>query len=338
MNSEEAIGPIYKTAAYDPTDPQALQFPSLSGIEVLALTTATPAATTHLALAEDAQATATSAARHAEDAWQLAAGGAVPLNLKLGYQHGVTLILELCGTDVAKASEITLRIQVNDHEWELAGLSGKQAFYKRSWYLTPDWMRKGDNRIVIKLPANAPAAIRVKSVAVMRFNLQRQEQTFWCWASVASAIQGFFDPSTALTQSQIVEACLGKATNETLELARVLTKLGTLVCSHEAVPALGEIRKQLSNGVPVPVRIGWTETTDGRRKLTKRGHFVVITGVLQSDPRGDDYTMVRVADPASEAAAYWAYGVFKNSYKFTGMLTHFYILKKQGNANPGGQS
>lgn len=336
MNSEEAIGPIYKTAAFDPMDPQALQLPSLSGLEVLALTTDTPVATEHLALAEDAQTLATPAVPTEEQAWQLVAGGALPLNLKLAYQHGVTLIIELSGTDAA--NEITLRIQVNDHEWELAGLSGKQEFYKRSWYLPPDWMRQGHNRIAIKLPDNAHAPIRLKSVAVMRFNLQRQEQSFWCWAAVASGIQSFFDPNAVLTQSQIVEACLGNNENKTLELARALTRLGTLVCSHEAVPALGEIRKHLSNGMPVPVRIGWTEIKDGQRKLTKRGHFVVITGVLQSDPRGDDYTMVRVADPANDMAAYWAYGVFKNSYKFTGMLTHFYILKKQGNANPGGQS
>lgn len=340
MNSNEITSAFYRTENFSPTSAlNAALPPSLSGIEVLALTTAAPAPTAHLALVEDAPATAASASAETEGAWTLAAGGVLPLNLKLTYQHGVTLIVELCGTDAANAPEITLRIEVNDSVLELAGLSGRPAFYKRSWYLTPDLLRAGDNRLTLKLPADAPAPIRLKSVAVMRFNLQRQEQKYWCWAAVASGIHSFFEPATALTQSQVVETCLGNTNNETLELARALKKLGTLVCSHEAVPGLGEIRKQLSNGIPVPVRIGWTTEKDGRRRLTKRGHFIVITGVLQSDERGDDHTLVRVADPAHDMASYMPYGILKNGYnRNRGMLTHFYILKKQDSANPGGQS
>ena len=340
MNSNETTSAFYQTAQIAATGAlDTAQPPSLSGIEVLALTTATPAPTAHLAVVEGADVTALLAAAESEGAWTLAAGGALPLNLKLNYQHGVTLIVELCGTDAANAPELTLRIEVNDSVLELAGLSGRQSFYKRSWYLTPDLLRTGDNRLTINLPADAPAPIRLKSVAVMRFNLQRQEQKYWCWASVASGIHSFFEPASALTQSQIVEACLGNTNNETLELARALKKLGTLVCSHEAVPGLGEIRKQLSNGIPVPVRIGWTTERDGRRVLTKRGHFIVITGVLQSDERGDDHTLVRVADPAHNMASYMPYGILKNGYNHNrGVLTHFYILKKQDSANTGGQS
>ncbi|MBI3423436.1 MAG: hypothetical protein HY011_10910 [Acidobacteria bacterium] len=335
MNSNETTSAFYQTQNYNPTDPAGAALPpSLSGIEVLALTIAAPAPTAHLALAEGALATASSVTAESEGAWTLAAGGALPLNLQLTYQHGVTLIVELCGTDVANAPEITLGIEVNAAVLELAGLSGKQSFYKRSWYLTPDLMHSGDNRLVIKLPADAPAPIRLKSVAVMRFNLQRQEQKYWCWASVASGIHSFFEPAVVLSQSQIVEACLGSPENKTLELAQALKKLGTLVCSHEAVPGLGEIRKQLSNGVPVPVRIGWTTEQDGRRVLNKRGHFIVITGVLQSDARGDDFTLVRVADPAHDMASYMPYGILKNGYnRNQGVLTHFYILKKQDSAN-----
>ncbi len=339
MNSIETTSAFYQTQNYNPADPLSAALPpSLSGIEVLALTSAAPAPTAHLALVDGASATASSATAESEGAWTLAAGGALPLNLHLTYQHGVTLIVELCGTDVANALEIALRIEVNDSVLELA-LSGKPAFTKRSWYLTPDLMHSGDNRITIKLPEGAPAPIRLKSVAVMRFNLQKQERKYWCWASVASGIHSFFEPAAVLTQSQIVEACLGSTENKTLELAQALKKLGTLVCSHEAVPGLGEIRKQLSNGIPVPVRIGWTTEKDGRRVLNKRGHFIVITGVLQSDARGDDETLVRVADPAHDMASYMPYGILKNGYnRNRGVLTHFYILKKQDSAKTGGQS
>ncbi len=340
MNSSETTSAFHQTQNFNPTGAlnEALP-PSLSGIEVLALTTAAPAATAHLALVEGAAATASPATAESAGAWTLAAGGALPLNLKLTYQHGVTFIVELCGTDVAHAPEITLRIEVNDAVLELAGLSGRQSFYKRSWYLTPDLMRGGDNRITLKLPADAPAPIRLRSVAAMRFNLQRQEQKYWCWASVASGVQRFFEPAATVTQSQIVETCLGSLENKTLELAQALKKLGALVCSHEAVPGLGEIRKQLSNGLPVPVRIGWTTEKDGRRVLNKRGHFIVITGVLQSDARGDDYTLVRVSDPAHDMASYMPYGVLKTGYnRNRGMLTHFYLLKKQDSANTGGQA
>ncbi len=343
MNSSETTSAFYQTQNFNPTGAlNAALPPSLSGLEVLALTSAAPAPTAHLALVEGAPTTASSAPAESEGAWTLAAGGALALSLKLTYQHGVTLIVELCGTDAANAPEITLRIEVNDSVLELAGLSGRQSFYKRSWYLTPDLMHSGDNRITIKLPADAPAPIRLKTVAAMRFNLQRQEQKYWCWASVASGIHSFFEPAAVLTQSQIVETCLGSTENKTLELAQALKKLGTLVCSHEAVPGLGEIRKQLSNGIPVPVRIGWTTEQDGRRVLNKRGHFIVITGVLQSDQRGDDYTLVRVADPAHDMASYMPYGILKTGYnRNRGMLTHFYILKKQDSANTahtGGQS
>lgn len=340
MENNETPSVPFKTAEYNPADAlTGTPTPSLSGVEMVDLTTATPASTMHLALAEGAAATALPPSAEGADTWVIPAGGALPLDLNLTYQHGVTLIVELGGTVAVNPPEITLRIEVNNAVMKLTGLSGRTTFGKRSWYLTPDLLHSGDNRLTIRLPDDAPAPIRVKSVAVMRFNLKRQEKTYWCWAAVSSSIQSFFASAEALTQSQVVETCLGSTADQTLELGRALGKLGTLVCSHEAVPALGEIRKQLSNGVPVPVRIGWLTEKDGRRVLSKRGHFVVITGVLQSDGRGDDYTFVRVADPASDTASYIPYGVLKNGYnRNRGVLTHFYILKGRDSAHAGDQS
>ncbi len=309
---------------------RGINAPGLSGIETIDLSVATPAPTTHLALAahnsKRMALPGTTASRF------IKASGYLQFKLTLTYQHGVAIILELCSAEAEQSSEIILGIEVNDHEMEIAGLPSKSYFYTRSWYLIPDWLTAGENQLTIKLPANAEAPILLKSVSVMRFNLEAQEQTFWCWAAVTAGIQRFFEPASTLSQSEVVKACLGHTNNEILELAKALKKMGTLVCSHEAVPALGEIRKQLSAGLPVPVRIGWTRQKGKRRELTGSGHFVVITGVLQRDDRGDDDTLVRVSDPKNGMASYVPYGILKNSYRYKGVLTHFYILKRREEA------
>jgi hypothetical protein len=300
---------------------------TLSGIETLDLAAAAPMPTAHLSLGEhDSKRVALPGAAAGRC---LTAGGYLQFKLTLTHQHGVALILEMCCVEAEQTPEISLNIEVNEHEMEIGGLPGKGSFYKRSWYLIPDWLKAGDNQITLKLPAEAVAPILLKSVSVMRFNVQKQEQTYWCWAAVTTGIHKFFDPAASLTQSEVVQACLGRTANETLELAQALRKMGTLACSHEAVPALGEVQKQLSAGLPVPVRIGWTAQKGRRRELNGRGHFVVITGVLQRDPRGDDDTLVRVSDPKSGMASYMPYGILKNSYDHRGRLTHFYILKRQ---------
>lgn len=324
---EKDIGIRGTAALSDPTTP------SLSGIETLDLSVAAPKPTAHFSLASQDSKRVVMPGAAASGSRFIKAGGYLQFNLLLPYQHGVALILELCSADGEAAPEFSLSIEVNDHELAIDGLPGRSYFYKRSWYLIPDWMQAGENLITLKLPKEAGAPILVKSAAIMRFNVQKQEAAYWCWAAVTTGVHKFFDSASPVTQSEIVQTCLGRTANETLELAQALKKMGTLACSHEAVPALGEIRKQISAGLPVPVRIGWTRQKGKRRELNGRGHFVVVTGVLQRDSRGDDHTLVRVADPRSGLGSYMPYGILKNSYPYNGVLTHFYLLKRQDDAS-----
>jgi hypothetical protein len=229
------------------------------------------------------------------------------------------------------------------------------------WYVTYDRLKQGENLITLKLSKTAEASLLLKSASVMRFNLQHQRQTLWCWAAVTTSIVHYFDPGSSLTQCQVVAKYVAKhkdkvtdprqavasccpdgrspncgetfkaAYNQTGVLSETLKAVGLLdsfrqVKDEPPVP-LDDIRRELSAGVPVAVRIGWK---DKKGELTRFGHYVLITGVLPDDPRGEDHTWVRVSDPMDEDASYHPYGALKNNYKGKGEWTYVYFIKKYG--------
>lgn len=332
--------------------------PSISGIERLDFSTANPKSTAHFSFDSSENARfEPSRTTPPRGSWRISnPGGQIRFKLNLPYKHGVILIFELRRSKAENQSPCPVTIKINDEKWEKIVLD-KSNFHKLSWYVTFDRLVAGDNLITLKLSKKAGVSLLLKSVSVMRFNLQHQNQDKWCWAAVTTSIVHFFDPDTSLTQCKVVELCKGRATdpklavteccpktkarnekcgevyksvsNQTHKLSEALKKLGLLDSfkefEEERPLSLDVIRKEINAGLPIAVRIGWL---DKNGNLSDKGHFVVITGVGPDDPRGDDYTWVRVANPLDQAASYLPFATLKNNYQGHGKLTHMYFIKK----------
>lgn len=331
---------------------------SLSGMQTLDFSRATPKSANHFALdAYDKARFDASTATPRRGAWRIyAPGGQIQLKLDLPYKHGVVLIVELRRSRIDGADRCPITIKINGEKWERLNITNSN-FHKMSWYVTYDRLNAGENLITLKLSKKAEASLLLKSASVMRFNLQHQKQTLWCWAAVTTSIVQFFDPETTLTQCKIVEMCKGKIAdpqqvvddccpnersrncgetfkttcNQTHKLSDALKAVGLLdsfrMFDDDHPVSLDDIRREISAGLPVAVRIGWM---DKKGELTNRGHYVLITGVLPDDPRGEDYTWVRVSDPWDEGASYRSFGSLKNRYKDNGKWTYTYFIKKYG--------
>jgi hypothetical protein len=160
----------------------------------------------------------------------------------------------------------------------------------------------------------------------IHFVMESQQQTQWCWASVASSVARFFGtagPSgSAWTQCQIVGTALGVdccqdttgTCNRDGQLDNALQIVG-----HWVPPVLPApqpytyIEGQLSIQRPVPVRIQW---------YGGDGHFVVLGGC--DDTSGTQ--MVDVEDPWYGPSTYSLDG-FATAYQSgAGGWSHVYAL------------
>jgi hypothetical protein len=322
---------------------------SFSGIETLDLSSPDPKRETSLSLdACDGAAFHTTAS-----AWRIERpDGYVRFKLKLLYKHGVVLICELSNAGGGKGSVL---VNVNGAVWRTDFDSPESGFYRQSWYLLHHLLEPGENLITLKLPPDADHQLLLKSASVMRFKLQMQQQTKWCWAAVTTSLLNFFNAESGLTQCQVVRKCFdqngqqtqaasaedaatrklimdccqsgnAEACNKTFKLSEALKAMGILEAYENRPLTLAEMREQISAGVPLAIRIGWR---DRQGKLSNSGHFVTVTAVGPDDPRGEDQTWIRVADPKDKVASYITYGALKSNYKCQGQWTHTYLIKRK---------
>lgn len=320
---------------------------SICGVERLNLAVAEPKPTTNFSLCDyggaSFQPRGVGAATCA--AWQLEPGGYLRFKLMLPYQQGVVLLSELCSPMAAEPTGCPFTLKVNEAEWRPEFDADEQDFQPQSWYLLHYLLEAGDNFITLRLTPEASTPLLIRSAAVMRFNLQMQQQTKWCWAAVTASLLSFFNAQDATKQCQVVKQFFGQpqngesaeadccqsglaeVCNKTFKLSQALESINLLEACESRPLTIKELRRRIGHGVPLPIRIGWRDRTG---KLSNSGHFVMITAVGPDDPRGDDFTWVRVADPKDKVASYLAYGALKDSYKGQGQWTHSYLLRKEG--------
>ncbi len=311
----------------------------LTGMQVLDLTTAEPEATRNLTLRKSDGAAFQKGSRETqrESAWQVfGAEKGLEIDLTLPYKHGVNLIVELCRTASGPA-ESPVTLTVNEaHSWGIEISPHNLEFHRQSWYVPQYMLEKGKNRLSLRLAPDAGGDVLVKRVAVMRFDLQMQEQTNWCWAAVTTSLLTFFHPDEPRTQCEIVretlrdtehdpeEDCCGTGKrdlcNRVCKLPDALDSMGLLSIRCNYPLELHEIRQQIDLGLPLAIRIEWKKGG---------GHFVMITGVLPQDPRGDGHTWIRIADPLRESAVYITYNALKKRYRGDGEWTHTYMFEAE---------
>jgi len=310
----------------------------LSGMETLDLSVAEPEPTDHLALGKGNNARFRRKSKETPQgsAWQIGAeGDELELILTLPYKHGVNLILELCRTEPATKDDPPVVIVVNDeHEWGIELDPNNLNFQKQAWYLPQSMQEKGKNRIALKLAPKAGTEVLLRSASVMRFDLQPQEKTNWCWAAVTASLNKFFANGYPIRQDQVVNDCREdledievKGDNQTLVITKALDTMDLRSMRCYYAISLDEIRRQMQLGLPVPIHIEWKGGG---------GHYVVITGVGPPHPKGDSHTWLRVADPnvtdeARETTVprYITYNALKTRYRGNGEWTHTYLFEKE---------
>ena len=322
-----------------------------SGVETLVLSVAEPESTANFSLKayDGARFQPASPGMLDADSWLIQPGGYLQFKLTLPNKHGLVFTCELASAADGDQQGCPINIEVNGSELTPDLDLSPRDFQPQSWYLPHYLLEQGENRITLDLAPDASAPVLLRSVSVMRFNLQMQQQTKWCWAAVTTSLLSFFYSDTSLTQCQVVRKCFGQQQNgaeagadccqsgyselcnKTFKLSQALETMGILESYANSVLTLKEIRRQISEGVPLAIRIGWR---DRNGNLSSSGHFVMLTAVGPDDPRGDDHAWVRVADPKDKVASYTTYGTLKSNYKCQGQWTHTYLIKKEKPSEP----
>jgi hypothetical protein len=158
----------------------------------------------------------------------------------------------------------------------------------------------------------------------LRFVMQKQEQSRWCWTAVATSTAHYFDPKSIWIQCQVVNNTLFESSccedgstpscNRDGYLDRALRTVGHFDArrSGHGVLSFAEIKAQIDVKCPIGVRIEWAGGG---------GHFVVIDGYSTAE----ELSLCDPADPTTTIMV--DYGIFLTNYLGSGKWTHHYYTK-----------
>lgn len=134
----------------------------------------------------------------------------------------------------------------------------------------------------------------------LRFRIQRQQQSQWCWSAVTTSIRHFYVPSSTLTQCALVNSRRGRSDccsagpgadgnkcNIPDDTADAISDQGHLQQMQNNNVSFANLRAQVAAGRPVFCRIQWS---GGGR------HAIVCAGT-------EDGEFVIMCDPGSSSAA-----------------------------------
>ena len=191
----------------------------------------------------------------------------------------------------------------------------------------------------------------------IRFRIQLQEQSEWCWAAVAVSIERYFNPASTMGQCNIANrmldelpcaqdclpgddgSCCGECDDckccchpeccdHPAKLEDALQKIYKWRATLDRPLRFDEIQREIDAGRPIGAGITWKSGNSGpkyRRNDTpqQKGHFVVVRGyrVLSSGVR-----QVYVADPLNPSALV-LYDEFTSAYYGDGEWTETDLVK-----------
>ena len=150
------------------------------------------------------------------------------------------------------------------------------------------------------------------TTGAVSLQVQRQQNSEWCWAAVSTSVDRFFRPDSTHTQCEIagsvlnVKCCDGTqavksdACNTPHALHSVLGRLHLLAADPIVKPlAFDQVRREVDAGRPVCILIKWL---DNQGQVTNRGHFIALNGYRVTPAQKQ---FVSITDPmygASEIA------------------------------------
>lgn len=128
----------------------------------------------------------------------------------------------------------------------------------------------------------------------MKFQVQTQLQSLWCWAAVATSVGLLFAPKSKLTQCKVVAKTLKvpdccthpEQWNVEKPLQNALTAIGRLKAAIPAALSFDEVKHEIDSGRPVGARIRWR---------SGGAHFVLIAGYGESETNGTK--LLDIEDP-----------------------------------------
>lgn len=152
------------------------------------------------------------------------------------------------------------------------------------------------------------------------FNMQHQLEDNWCWAAVSTSVDHFYNPSSTVTQCQVVNAQLGRsdccsnggspACNQYGYLDKALTYVKRLDHVDSSTEPYATVVSQATQWHPLGIRVAWSGGG---------AHFIAATGYEQGQ-------MVVIDDPIYGNSVV-AYGALMGTYQGSGNWTHSYFTK-----------
>jgi len=153
----------------------------------------------------------------------------------------------------------------------------------------------------------------------LRFTMQQQEQTQWCWAAVSTSVNLYYHPASGQTQCALTNVAMNQTTccqngstvqcNQPWFLDQALQIVGNLNAWSAGKAALATVKNEIRACRPFCLRIGWNGGG---------GHFVTVYGfALQR---------INIADPWYGNSVV-PYGPFPSTYQGGGTWTDNYTTK-----------
>ena len=156
---------------------------------------------------------------------------------------------------------------------------------------------------------------------MLRFTMQKQTQSNWCWAATSTSISHFYHSSSAWTQCTVANAQLGRSDccgtgasgpcNVYGYLDQALQSVGCFASVNGSVTSYADVENQMLQGRPLGIRVAWSGGG---------AHFIAATGV-------EDDTLVWVSDCGSGTTSLVAYNTLKTAYRGSGAWTHSYFTQ-----------
>jgi hypothetical protein len=176
----------------------------------------------------------------------------------------------------------------------------------------------------------------------LSLSVQKQLQSNWCWAAVATSVALFYRSTSAWTQCRVASATLGRidccgpaasdplGCNQPYFLDMALITTGHFAAMQAARLTGSQVSAEVSGQRPIGCRIEWTDGS---------GHFLTIVGI-QTMASGTTY--IDVSDPIYLDARI-AFQAFPSLYQSGARWTHSYLTHSSaltaaaGGAVPRGQ-
>ncbi len=171
--------------------------------------------------------------------------------------------------------------------------------------------------------ATLETAVGLQYVAyyVLKFTMQAQQQTNWCWAAVSTSVSHFYDPSSAWTQCKVANAQLSRtdccgtgasgACNVYGFLDQGLSEVGHFDHLQNGVTTFQVLQNEIIAARPLGIRVAWQGGG---------AHFIAAIGAEEGD-------LVLVGDPGSGTNSLVDYTTLETSYNGSGTWTHSYFTK-----------